>query len=344
MRTRPHFRPMPTSLVHFTRAALGAALLALTACQSDRPTALRLADDAEQTKVQSTGGGAGSTLSVTSTTPASAPQDTTLDVHIFGTGFAKGAKASWALNGDTTKVHVNSTKLIGSTELIANVNVPSTASIANYDVVVTLATGKKGIGAELFAVTLGNTTATWAFPLADARLSVRSDRQYSDGTYSLYADGVCTVSSTIFVTGTGDNTIGFSYPKSGHGSCGRTWTLSYPDGFSETLSFGGGVQILQNGSYSVPVGNTARRHFRIGTSVINNTNPTKPRCSQGLVFGPGGANPAVGSDSINVTRVDASTWRVKSQPAPNDHAYCIDNGLLYQLQLDFLIISARALP
>jgi hypothetical protein len=169
-------------------------------------------------------------------------------------------------------------------------------------------------------------TATWAFPVADAGLSVRSDGRFLDGTgtYSLYAHGVCTVNSPMFTSGSGDNTISFNYPKTK--VCGRTWTVSYPDGVTETLAYQGGVQVLQNDTYSIPVGTTVLRHMRFGTG--NNGNPTAARCSQGLVFGEGGANPALGSDSVTVTRIDASTWEVASQAAPNDEAFCINNGQL----------------
>jgi len=187
-----------------------------------------------------------------------------------------------------------------------------------------------------------NPTATWAFPLDDAALSVRSDRKFPDasGTYSLYANGVCSVSSTIFYGGSGDNTIQFSYPKAK--TCGRTWTVVYPDGFSETLAYQGGVQVLENTGYAIPIGATVLRHMRFGTG--RNGNPVASRCGQGLVFGPGGANPALGSDSVSVHRVDASTWEVSSQPAPNDRAYCIDNGQLYSMRISFRIVASGPLP
>ena len=43
-------------------------------------------------------------------------------------------------------------------------------------------------------------TATWKIPLADAGLGFASDGQYGDGTYSVYADGVCGVSAKSFET------------------------------------------------------------------------------------------------------------------------------------------------
>ena len=53
-------------------------------------------------------------------------------------------------------------------------------------------------------VTPSNTTATVKVPLAADAFSVRSDGKFSDGTYSVYADGVCGITATIFLTGSGD--------------------------------------------------------------------------------------------------------------------------------------------
>jgi hypothetical protein len=190
-------------------------------------------------------------------------------------------------------------------------------------------------------------TAQWGFPLADATLSVRGDGQFSDGTYSWYSNGVCTVTSGIFVGGTGDNTINFSYPKTKpKTACGRTLTMVFPDGFTETLAYAGGVQILQSSSFQIPVGSQAKRHMRFGADQrsVSQGNPVAARCGLGLVFGEGGANPALGSDSVVVSRLDARTWRVQSQPAPENQAFCIDNGQLYEMNLDFIIVASRDLP
>lgn len=197
-------------------------------------------------------------------------------------------------------------------------------------------------GLEFSTASSSNPTASWEFPLNDAALSVRSDHRFqeSTGTYSVYANAVCGVSSTLFFSGSGDNTISFNYPKTNQ--CGRTWTVTYPDSFVETLAYQGGVQILENSSYQIPIDAVVKRHFRFGTG--RNGNPSTARCGQGLVFGPNGANPAPGSDSVLVHRVDASTWDVYSQPAPNDFAYCIDNGKIYEMQMSFRIVSSQPLP
>ena len=123
-------------------------MLAVTAgCSVDAPTSSRVPARPSLGKAP-----AGPT--VTSTSPSYAHRgDTQLSVHVFGSGFAAGAKAQWSLGGDTTSVTTNSTTLVSSTELVAVIAVSGTAPLALYDVSVTNRDGKKGVGAELFAVT-----------------------------------------------------------------------------------------------------------------------------------------------------------------------------------------------
>lgn len=95
----------------------------------------------------------GSSPTVTSTDPSGAPQDTTLDVHVFGSGFDRGSSVAFARNGVVdSKLHVNGTSLRTSSELVANLTVAADAETVPYDVVVTTSTGKKGIGTELFVI------------------------------------------------------------------------------------------------------------------------------------------------------------------------------------------------
>jgi len=91
---------------------------------------------------------------VTATNPTDAPQDTTLDVHVLGSGFDRGSKVAFARDGVVdTKLQVNATQYRTSGQLIANVTIAADAVITSYDVMVTTSSGKKGIGTELFAVT-----------------------------------------------------------------------------------------------------------------------------------------------------------------------------------------------
>jgi hypothetical protein len=90
---------------------------------------------------------------VTSTSPSGARQDTTLDVHVLGSGFDRGSKVEFVRDGVVDpKLHVNATSFRNSGELVANVTVATDAETVPYDVRVTTSTGKKGIGTELFVV------------------------------------------------------------------------------------------------------------------------------------------------------------------------------------------------
>jgi len=93
---------------------------------------------------------------VTGTDPTGAPQDTTLDVEVFGSGFDNGSTVELTLSGvPTEKVHTNSTRYRNSRTLIANITIAADAQVDFYDVEVTTASRKKGIGSEMFEVFTG---------------------------------------------------------------------------------------------------------------------------------------------------------------------------------------------
>jgi hypothetical protein len=178
-------------------------------------------------------------------------------------------------------------------------------------------------------------TATWRIPLADGALALRSDGLFSDGTNSVYADGVCTVSAKIFATtaysNSGDATIQTDLPRGN--KCGRLFTYRLPDNTTESVAAFNNLLQLQNTTYSIPVGTTVARRLLLGGSV---------RCGR-LMFGPNGTV-SPGTDSVLVTRVDASTWQVASQAAPNDRALCENTGEIYEMPVSFTVESSTPLP
>lgn len=101
-------------------------------------------------------GGGGKGPTVREADPSFAPQGTTLDVRVLGSGYDQGTGAVWALQGDTafttTRVRTNSTTFLSSSELRANISIEGDASLALYDVVVVTKGGKRGIGIEKFEV------------------------------------------------------------------------------------------------------------------------------------------------------------------------------------------------
>lgn len=106
---------------------------------------------------------AGTSLTVTATDPSYGDQGTiSLDVHVLGSGFDRGSRASWEKNGvPYTKITVNSTTFESSGDLLANITIASDAAVDFYDVAVYTSTGKKGIGTELFTVTTAHPFPTF---------------------------------------------------------------------------------------------------------------------------------------------------------------------------------------
>lgn len=312
---------------------------AITACRPEVTTPIGTPADVKAARAVTT-----ADMTVSGATPDSATQDTTLDVTISGSGFVAGTSAVWALGGvpDSLQVRTNTTQFVSSRKLIANITITKSAAATKWDVVVTAAGKKGGIGSDAFTIKtkVVDPTTTWKIPLADAGLALRSDHAYSDGTYSVYADGVCNVTGTIASTtptSSGDAATRFL----SRGKCGRTISLFYPDGFSENVATFNNVNGLDNTTYSISIGATALRRLVINPGVVNFT---ATRCGK-LFFGVGPlGEKGIGTDSVLVTRIDASSWLVRSQPAPNDRALCETTGVIYEMPVSFVIIASYPLP
>lgn len=148
---------------------------------------------------------------VESVIPASATQDTTLDVRVLGSNYDRGSTVAMLLDGQvTTKVRTNSTRYKNGGELVANITIAADALVAAYDVLVTTSRGKKGIGIEKFAVqTKGNPQTVYSRVTLPATASPAG--LYGDllGEYDAYGDFYinldCDVgrSATIRLAGTG---------------------------------------------------------------------------------------------------------------------------------------------
>jgi hypothetical protein len=129
---------------------------------------------------------------VTSALPSEAPQGTTLDVQINGSGFDQGSKANFERNGASDpRVHVNSTRFVKSTQLVANLTITLDAEVSPYDVAVLTATGKKGIGTEAFTVQQASGLPAWTI---DATQSVN----FAGDGRGDYVSGQCGIEGAIF--------------------------------------------------------------------------------------------------------------------------------------------------
>src|SRR5690242_13733472 len=159
------------------RIAIAFLLLGLSACGEHEPT---------RPPIAAASGGSSGTVTVTAANPDSAPQDTTLDVHVSGSGFDRGSKAQWAQSGVLSpNVTTNSTKYVSSSQLVANITIAATASTGSYDILVTTSQGKKGIGSELFTITLKhNDVATVTVTPATSSIVVGASVQLKATAYN----------------------------------------------------------------------------------------------------------------------------------------------------------------
>ncbi|MCH7474415.1 MAG: hypothetical protein IIA27_07055 [Gemmatimonadetes bacterium] len=125
------------------------AMLGMTGCQDKSPT-----DPTVTGIALKPGGGGGKGPKVESTDPTSAPQETTLDVQVFGSSFDDGSWVTFTIDGTPSNlVQTNTTTFVSDKQLTANITIDLTAIEDLYDVEVLSSGGRKGIGADLFSVT-----------------------------------------------------------------------------------------------------------------------------------------------------------------------------------------------
>jgi len=93
-------------------------------------------------------------VTVSAAAPSAAYQGDTLDVVVSGSGFEPSAKVQYFVTGTTNPggITVRSVRFTSSAELVTTIEVSSTADLANFDIVVTLDSGRKGKGTTLFTV------------------------------------------------------------------------------------------------------------------------------------------------------------------------------------------------
>lgn len=143
--------------------------------------------------------------------PSTAPQDTTLDVHVLGSSFEPGSEVRFLLNrAYTGKVVTNHVEYVTGSDLIANITIAADADVASYDIEVQSGKGKKGIGLELFAVQSSNGGGIVEDPVRATFSSSDPFDVTSDGLGD-YVDGMDGVSAIInnsgnFILDTGDGT------------------------------------------------------------------------------------------------------------------------------------------
>src|SRR5688500_4060113 len=312
--------------------AITISLLALAACGGD-PSAPDKPLEPRIGMARSPGD-----VVVSSVKPDSAQRDTTLDVTINGSGFVAGSSAAWALAGsaDPAQVRTNSTRYVSSRQVVANITISSTATLAKWDVIV-MAGPKTGIGTELFEIkqtgnvdTGSRALLTWdsevnvAAPGASpvmAPAGIRGDGRDRFGIASAvseYQGEFCGVDAKIFwnsadFSGSGDLTFDpdMSYSADMKG-CGTRrmllFHLSYvaggsPGPASAIGAWSNARQVIQLSS----LGDSRSQFLRFWYMKLRNCD----RIDFDSVWGNGAAN-------VRVTRLanladGAKVWRVESE-------------------------------
>ena len=106
-------------------------MVGIAACAGDRPTG-------PDASILAAKGGGGGGPKVNAAEPNNAPQDTTLDIRVIGSGFEDGSVVKLLLAGNSTpKIVTNSTNFVDGNNLIANITIAIDAEITLYDIEVT---------------------------------------------------------------------------------------------------------------------------------------------------------------------------------------------------------------
>jgi len=191
--------------------------------------------------------------------------------------------------------------------------------------------------------TVTDPTAMYRFPFNDPTLGIQGDGEFSDGTYSVYDNDVCGVTTRIYATteasNSGDMMFQTFAPRTKDRTCAvypRRIRVTFPDGFSELTYSTTNLQRVENTTFQIPVDSTVKRQLNMGTG-------ESVRCT-GIRWGANTGSAVVG-DSVWVTRTALDTWHVQTQPAPNNHGVCLSsNPTAYNLSVDFWVVSDSLLP
>jgi hypothetical protein len=284
-------------------------------------------------------------ITVTSTNPSSADQGTTLDVTIKGSGFKKGAKSQWLVTGTTDPggVTVNSTTLIDSNTLVANITIaPDAQTELKYDVEVYSA-GRTGKGIEVFSViAVGGAASCTDIPLrvtifgiADTSLggiygdtqNPADSSQYTDGVNGVYAKFQVCNESNDFILNLSKSSRFFVIDFSNQIVSGDT---NPPKDPAQQVQFMNVNQVANLGLYtnnqlSTCMGSTfALRkgfdsHIRYSNSSVTQTttNPGIPGCDDGVVTEI--ANQGGDTSVVKITKGDnCSSWVITPVPVPEN--------------------------
>lgn len=269
------------------------------------------------------GAAAGGDPTVTAAAPDNATQDTTLDVILTGSNFDAGSSAQWAIAGvPASKVRTNSTSFVSSKRLVANITIAADADPVLYDVIVTTAAGKKGIGTEMFAIRL-KLTPLPSGPSLDFAFSDGTSHNVRSDARGNYRDGLCGVTARLNLDDAILNPSARPISGAQRRQCGSTVARYVVLEFDDPLD---GV------TSDFPV--TGQSHYlsvdKIGTvtaetGTVERKAQLNGTCNR-LVFNP---DEFPGTSRLLVTRTGSATWSVEA-PA-GAVAWCVGRNKAYRM-------------
>ena len=113
-------------------------------------------------------------------------------------------------------------------------------------------------------------TAAYKFPFNDPTLGIQGDGQFTSGTYSVYDNDVCGVTTRIYATteasNSGDMMFQTFAPRTKDQRCAvwpRRFRVTFPDGFSELTYSTTNLQRVENTTFQIPVGGTVKRRLNM---------------------------------------------------------------------------------
>jgi len=204
-----------------------------------------------------------------------------------------------------------------------------------------------------YAKEVASPTASWRIPLADNGLGLVSDGAFGDGTYSVYDNGVCSVTTKIFTAGSGDATLQTNNPVGKTKGCGgRAMTVRYPvgdpvypNGGSETMPVFLTLHNISNSTTTISIGYANRVERQLSLNPTQNERCDAWRWSSVQVPG----------DYVWVERISSTTYHVYTKDrdpdpvlaaanAANNRAVCTTTGQSHHLSVDLYIVANQALP
>ena len=166
-----------------------------------------------------------------------------------------------------------------------------------------------------------------AFSISNSRsLGLRGDGKYLDASgQSTYANGICGVSSRIFVDNGGGDAIMYTndtkYRDTKCADYPRTVFVGAETNARVAVQFF--IEALHQPGAEIAIGDSLDRYATISPA-------SGPCLRYSFAINAGG-------DRLVAKRADAGTWLVHTKPAPNNRAVCMDDGRVFAMDVELTV-------